>query len=130
MRRVRQKHTGPELSVRRALHAAGGRFRLHRRDLPGSPDIVMPKRRIAIFVHGCFWHRHRGCKKASMPKTRIDFWQEKFLRNVERDHENGLKLAQLGWHVVTIWECESKDAARLASIVSELLHSKAIDGLG
>jgi DNA mismatch endonuclease Vsr len=88
MGRVRQKHTGPELLVRKALHAAGARFRLHRKDLPGSQDIILPKYRLAIFVHGCFWHRHAGCKKTTTPKTRVEFWRAKFERNIERDAQN------------------------------------------
>src|ERR1700744_1714115 len=85
MAKVRQLDTSPEIAVRRIAHAMGLRFSLHRRDLPGRPDVVFPKHRLVIFVHGCFWHRHRGCKRATMPRTRIDFWSDKFARNVARD---------------------------------------------
>ncbi|UPJ54827.1 DNA mismatch endonuclease Vsr [Bradyrhizobium sp. 192] len=107
MRAVRQAHTGPELIVRRLLHGSGLRFRLHQRGLPGRPDIVLPKHRTVIFVHGCFWHRHAGCPKATMPKTRIEFWREKFNRNVSRDHGIEQALVDAGWRVLTIWECET-----------------------
>ena len=108
MSRVRGKHTKPELIVRRAAHAHGLRFRLHRKDLPGHPDLVFPKYRLALFVHGCFWHRHPGCAKASMPKSRTDFWQAKFEANVARDTRVTAELDELGWRVATIWECETK----------------------
>lgn len=113
MARVRSRDTAPELAVRRAAHARGLRFRLHRRDLPGTPDIVFPRARLAVFVHGCFWHRHEECRRASVPETRATFWQCKFDRNVERDSENASALERLGWRVETIWECETRDAARL-----------------
>jgi DNA mismatch endonuclease, patch repair protein len=106
---VGQRNTGPELVVRKALHRLGIRFRLYRKSLPGTPDIVLPGRRVAILVHGCFWHRHQGCAKATTPKSRVDFWSAKFARNVERDSDNARKLAALGWRVVVIWECETKD---------------------
>ena len=107
MSRVRGKHTKPEMSVRRLLHGMGYRFRLHRRDLPGSPDIVFPSKRVVVFVHGCFWHRHEGCRRTSDPKTRIEFWQAKFARNVERDAKNQALLEAAGWKVVIVWECET-----------------------
>lgn len=117
MSRVGGKNTKPELAVRRALHALGYRFRIHRRDLPGRPDIVLPRYRVAIFVHGCFWHRHPGCRKASSPKTRADFWGQKFEANVARDERNQSELVAIGWRVFTIWECETRTidetAARL-----------------
>lgn len=106
MSRVAGKNTKPELTVRRALHALGYRFRLHRGDLPGRPDIVLPRYRSAIFVHGCFWHRHPGCKKASDPATRAEFWQNKFAANVARDERNRSDLTASRWHVFTVWECE------------------------
>ncbi|MFN3727574.1 MAG: very short patch repair endonuclease [Allosphingosinicella sp.] len=115
MRSVRQAHTGPELVVRKLLHAMGLRFRLQRRDLPGTPDIVLPKHRTAIFVHGCFWHRHVGCSKATMPRTRTEFWREKFDRNVERDRVNERALADAGWQVLTVWECETREAQTLSN---------------
>ncbi len=106
MSHVRSKNTKPELAVRRWLHAQGYRFRLHRRDLPGTPDITLPKWRTVIFVHGCFWHRHEGCKRTRTPKSNVEFWETKFMRNVERDREARKALGELGWRVVTIWECE------------------------
>lgn len=108
MSRVSSKNTSAEMRVRSAAHRRGLRFRIHRRDLPGTPDLVFPKRQLAIFVHGCFWHRHPGCKKATSPKSRVDFWQGKFDRNVERDRANLDALAALGWRSEVIWECETK----------------------
>ena len=107
MARVRQKNTTPELKVRRFLHAQGLRFRLHDRSLPGSPDLVLPSRRVAVFVHGCFWHRH-GCKATTTPKTRIDFWTEKFRANEARDRRNEEALLASGWSPITVWECDIK----------------------
>ncbi|MEP9350215.1 very short patch repair endonuclease [Xanthobacter sp. KR7-225] len=108
MARVRGKDTKPELKVRRALHAAGLRFRLQARDLPGRPDIVFRSRRIAIFVHGCFWHRHRdpACKLTRAPKSRLNFWGPKFDANVARDERNQAALREQGWTVIVIWECD------------------------
>ena len=106
MAAIRGKDTAPELAVRRILHAMALRFRLHRKDLPGRPDIVLPKHRTVVFVHGCFWHRHEGCRYATTPKTRQEFWQTKFAANVERDSRNRTDLQQLGWRVIVVWECE------------------------
>jgi DNA mismatch endonuclease (patch repair protein) len=106
MSRVRQKNTRPEIMVRQLLHAMGYRFRLHYRDLPGTPDIVFPGRRKTIFVHGCFWHRHRGCKKASTPKTRQAFWTSKFEANETRDARKLAELHDLGWATMIVWGCE------------------------
>ncbi|UXU76276.1 very short patch repair endonuclease [Paracoccus sp. SMMA_5_TC] len=117
MARIRGKDTGPEIAVRKALHAAGFRFRLHRRDLPGTPDIVLPALRTAVFVHGCFWHRHEGCRNATVPGTRTGFWLAKFTANAERDAKNGAALEALGWKVVVIWECETHRADRLADVI-------------
>lgn len=113
MRAVKCAHTGPEVVVRRALHALGLRFRLHRRDLPGSPDIVLPRFRTVVFVHGCFWHRHPGCRYASTPKTRQEYWLPKFKANVERDATKEAQLRELGWRVFVIWECEIRKPAEL-----------------
>lgn len=110
MSRIRGKDTGPERAVRSLLHRMGYRFRLHGRDLPGSPDIVLPRLRTVVFVHGCFWHRHAGCRHASTPRTRARFWRLKFERNVERDGENRAALRRLGWRVVTVWECQVRTA--------------------
>ena len=108
---IKAKNSRPEVMVRRLLHSAGYRFRLHRRGLPGTPDIVMPGRRIAIFVHGCFWHRHEGCPNATMPSTRTEFWKSKVDSNVGRDARNRAALQAAGWTVFTIWECELKNDA-------------------
>lgn len=121
MRAVPQKNSKPEMIVRRALHHLGYRFRLHRRDLPGTPDIVLPRHRVAIFVHGCFWHRHPGCRLASTPRTRTEFWQSKFDRNVERDTMATQALQKLGWRVLVIWECETRDIARLTDMLAQVL---------
>lgn len=109
MRRIRKRDTKPELAVRRVAHALGYRFRLHRRELPGSPDLVFPKHRGAIFVHGCFWHQHDGCRLKRQPKSRLDYWLPKLARNVERDDEAWYRLNELGWETLIIWECETKD---------------------
>jgi len=113
MAKIGPRDTKPEMVVRRMLHAMGRRFRLHRRDLPGTPDIVLPTARKAIFVHGCFWHRHEGCSKATTPKTRAEFWQQKFAANVERDARKEAQLRKAGWDVIIVWECETRDAASL-----------------
>lgn len=119
MAAIRGKNTGPEIVVRRYLHAHGYRFRIHRKDLPGKPDIVMPKLRTCIFVHGCFWHRHPDCKYAYTPKSRLDFWLPKFAKNVERDLAAQSALRALGWNVVIIWECETKKIDSLRHKISE-----------
>ena len=106
MSRIRGKDTGPELRLRSMLHREGFRFRLHARKLPGRPDLVLPKYRTAIFVHGCFWHRHPGCRNATDPANRATFWQEKFRSNVARDARNRAALEAAGWAVVVVWECE------------------------
>ena len=111
MSRVGNKNTKPELLVRRILHRAGYRFRLHRSDLPGSPDVVLPRWRTAVFVHGCFWHGHEGCRRSKLPSTRTDFWQTKVERNQERDGIAKKGLERLGYKVVTLWECELKNEA-------------------
>lgn len=126
MAKIRGKDTGPELLVRRAAHAIGLRFRLHRRDLPGTPDLVFPGRRIVLFVHGCFWHRHPGCRMAYMPKSRIDFWQAKFDTNVARDARNLAELAGEGWTVAVIWECETRDPVRLRQIIRERIMQRPV----
>ncbi|QQE84763.1 very short patch repair endonuclease [Pseudomonas putida] len=113
MRLIKREHTQPELVVRRLLHSMGLRFRLHSKSLPGSPDVVLPKRRTVVFVHGCYWHRHPGCRYASTPKTRQDFWLPKFASNVERDNRKAEQLRELGWRVVVVWECETKDVMSL-----------------
>jgi DNA mismatch endonuclease (patch repair protein) len=113
MSRIGPKDTKPELTVRRLLHRLGYRYRLHRRDLPGTPDIVFVSRRKVIFVHGCFWHRHPGCKAASSPKTRTEFWERKFHDNVERDARKMAALRGLGWEPLVVWSCEIRDEKAL-----------------
>ncbi len=121
MARIRSKDTQPEKMVRSLLHRMGYRFRLHRQNLPGKPDIVLPQYRIALFVHGCFWHRHIGCKYAYTPKSRPEFWQKKFKANVERHKTVERLLKKAGWRVVVIWECELRKAAKLRSRIRRLL---------
>lgn len=116
MSSVRGKNTLPEMLVRRFLHASGLRFRLHVKDLPGRPDIVFPKYRTVVFVHGCFWHRHQGCSKATIPDANHAFWQEKFSCNVERDALNIAQLQLLGWRALVVWECEANDGSALARL--------------
>ncbi|HEX7799530.1 MAG TPA: very short patch repair endonuclease [Asticcacaulis sp.] len=113
MRAVKSKDTAPELRVRRLVHAMGYRYRLHRKDLPGHPDLVFPGRRKAIFIHGCFWHGHDCRRGARMPKTNADYWTAKIGRNRERDARTLAELAKLGWGVCVLWECELKDEAAL-----------------
>jgi DNA mismatch endonuclease (patch repair protein) len=122
MSRVRGKNTAPEMLVRREVHRQGRRFRLHRRSLPGSPDLVFPARRQAIFVHGCFWHRHEGCRKCSTPKTRRAFWEAKFAANIARDSRNLAALKELGWRTAVVWECETTDSDRLRTLIAHLLQ--------
>ena len=105
---IRGRDTAPELAVRRIAHRMGLRFRLHRKDLPGRPDLVFPRHRLVVFVHGCFWHRHKGCRYASTPKSRIAFWTEKFAANVARDVRQEAALRAVGWRVLVIWECETR----------------------
>jgi len=114
MSRIKGKDTGPERRVRSVLHRLGYRFSLRRRDLPGRPDIVLARHRAAIFVHGCFWHRHKNCRNSVLPKTRQEFWQAKLNENVERDKRNLIALKRLGWKVFTVWECEVEDEPRLS----------------
>lgn len=114
MRAVKGKNTGPEMIVRRLVHALGYRYRLHRKDLPGKPDLVFPARRGVIFVHGCFWHQHDCPRGARSPKSNRDYWLPKLRRNRERDAKNQARLKEEGWKVLVVWECETKDRDRLA----------------
>lgn len=113
MSRIKGKDTSPELIVRSVLHSMGYRFRLHVKTLPGRPDVVLPKWRMVIFVHGCFWHRHDGCKYAYTPKSRLDFWLKKFDENVKRDATQRVKLRAAGWKVRIVWECQTADREAL-----------------
>jgi DNA mismatch endonuclease (patch repair protein) len=121
MRRVHSTDTTPERKVRTLLHGLGYRFRLHRKDLPGKPDIVLPKRRAVVFVHGCFWHRHQDCPRASTPMSRQEYWLPKFRRTIERDIKNQEELRKSGWNVVVVWECEIRDLEKLRERMSELI---------
>lgn len=124
MSRVKGKNTKIEKRVRSLLHRSGYRFRLHRRDLPGSPDIVLPKYKIVIFVHGCFWHHHKDCKKAGLPKRNVDFWREKMIKNVERDERKKKELDRLGWKVVILWQChiENRDETELMKAIERKIE--------
>lgn len=124
MANIKGKDTRPEIALRKALHALGLRFRLHSKRLPGTPDIVLPKWKAAIFVHGCFWHRHESCRYASSPATREEFWNEKFAANVARDRRNQNRLICTGWRVHVVWECElrSRGADDVASEVKQWLQ--------
>ncbi|MGE0125419.1 MAG: very short patch repair endonuclease [Vicinamibacterales bacterium] len=122
MSRIKGRDTGPELAVRSVLHRLGFRFRLHRRDLPGRPDLVLVRLRVVIFVHGCFWHQHKGCRFAYKPKSNAAFWLSKLASNVERDRINVRELKALGWNVLTVWECQTSDVATLAARLAEALR--------
>lgn len=121
MARVRGKDTKPEIIVRKTAFALGYRYRLHRRDLSGSPDLVFVGRRKAIFVHGCFWHRHKGCSKTTTPKIRKKFWQSKFDANIRRDAKNVRELRSAGWKVLVIWECETANLVALQTRLNSFL---------
>lgn len=121
MSRIRSSNTAPEVALRRAMHAIGFRFRLHSKGLPGKPDIVLPRHKTVIFVHGCFWHRHSGCKIATTPKTNTEFWVEKFDRNVVRDARTREQLEGLGWRVIVVWECELRSANQVAGAVRRVV---------
>lgn len=121
MARIRSKDTQPELRVRHIVHRLGYRYRLHRKDLPGVPDLTFPSRKKVIFVHGCFWHAHKGCKVANRPKTQRPFWDAKFERNKARDRANMRLLRKQGWGVCTIWECETIKANLMAKRLSQFL---------
>ena len=122
MSAIKSKNTKPEIKVRKLLHSMGYRFRLHSKDLPGSPDIVLPKYKTVIFVHGCFWHRHENCKYASNPKTRKEFWNKKFTENKKRDSEIQEKIKNLDWRSVVIWECETKNIENLREKIIDVFN--------
>ena len=123
MGRVRHKDTKPEMIVRRITHGLGFRYRLHSGKLPGRPDLVFPARKKVIFVHGCFWHRHAGCARTRTPKSRVEFWNKKFDENVRRDKSARKKLADEGWEVLIIWECETDNPSELAERIVHFLSS-------
>ena len=126
MARVGPKDSKPEMAIRRLLHRLGYRYRLHRRDLPGTPDICFPSRRKAIFVHGCFWHRHEGCRRTTTPKTRAAFWKEKFRQNVARDQRKMAALRGLGWNVLVVWECEADGSPVLERRLMDFLAAPGV----
>lgn len=121
MSRVRARDTKPEMKLRRLIHGMGFRYRLHRRDLPGKPDLVFPGRRSIIFMHGCFWHRHEGCGLARLPKSKRAFWSAKLEANKERDQKNISTLEAAGWRVLVIWECQLRDEGGVREVVKEFL---------
>ena len=129
MSRIRCKNTKPEILVRKGLHARGFRFRLHNKNLPGSPDVVLPKYGVAIMVNGCFWHGHKGCRYANAPKSNVDFWQSKIARNRHRDEVIVAHLEALGCYVITIWECELRVAEKSVSRIDELVNEICDAGL-
>ncbi len=126
MAKIKGKNTGPERAVRSLLHRAGYRFRIHIRGLPGTPDVVLPKYRTVVFVHGCFWHRHRGCKVATMPHSHVRFWKEKFRRNVANDVRHRRKLRRLGWRVVVVWSCQLKRPDRVLAKLEKALRPRSV----
>ena len=124
MAQIRSKDTKPEILVRKILHSLGYRFRLGCNDIPGKPDIVLPRYKTAIYVHGCFWHRHEGCKYAYMPKSKIDFWNNKFATNVKRDQEVSEKIKVSDWKQLIIWECQTRNKDQLIATLTEFLDDK------
>jgi DNA mismatch endonuclease, patch repair protein len=124
MSRIISKDTKPEKVVRSVLHKAGYRFRIHCGNLPGKPDLIFPKYKLALFVHGCFWHRHENCKYCYTPKSRLEFWNKKFIKNVQRDEFVKRKLEEIGWHVFIIWECQTNDHNIILSNFQDYLKLK------
>ena len=124
---IRSKNTKPELAVRKVAHALGYRYRLHRRDLPGTPDLAFPRLKAAIQVHGCFWHRHEGCRACTTPSSNMEFWKEKFRRNVERDRNAQAALEAKGWRTIVVWECQTRDAAALRALLLQILAKERRD---
>ncbi|SDY39846.1 very short patch repair endonuclease [Nitrosomonas halophila] len=127
MSRVRAKNTRPEMTVRRLLHSMGYRYRLHDTSLPGKPDLVFASRHKVIFVHGCFWHGHEGCRFFAVPKSNRDFWNDKFKRNMARDEANYVKLCEAGWSVLVIWQCELRDLKEVEQRAMEFLGPPRTD---
>lgn len=126
MARVKGRDTKPELIVRRLLHRIGYRFRLHRKDLPGKPDIVLPRHKKAIFVHGCFWHGHPGCRRATHPADNAEFWAAKLDRNVARDAETLRCMGESGWNVLVIWECQTRDTVALEGRIKHFMTDEEL----
>jgi DNA mismatch endonuclease (patch repair protein) len=124
MRQIRAENTAPEILLRRLLHGAGYRFRLHRKELPGKPDMTFPGRRAVIFVHGCFWHQHRACQDGHIPGSRTDYWVPKLRRNVKRDMRVRRELRNLGWRVLVVWECELKSPEKVLRKAEKFLQIK------
>lgn len=124
MARIRTKNTKPEISVRKLAHGLGYRFRLHASELAGTPDIVFPRLKKVVFVHGCFWHRHSRCSRATIPKTRVAFWIAKFAANIERDAKNRRALRRAGWKVLIVWECEIKSSEMLRQKLGRFLSER------
>ncbi len=122
MSRIRSKNTNPEIAVRSLLHNLGFRFRLHRKDLPGKPDIVLSKYNVVVFVHGCFWHRHPGCKYAHTPKSRQGYWKNKFNQNIERHKKVANELEERGWQIIIIWECEIRYIEKLKKTMLQKIN--------
>lgn len=123
---IRGTGTAPEMKLRRLVHRMGFRYRLNVKDLPGKPDLVFPSRHAVIFMHGCFWHRHKGCKLARLPKSKLDFWEPKLEANRKRDSRNQRRLEDLGWRVLVVWECQMTDADRVSVVVKEFLQKLEI----
>ena len=130
MSRIGPRDTAPEMAIRKPLHRAGYRFRLHRKDLPGRPDLTLPKHRAVIFIHGCFWHGHEGCRNFRIPKTNSAFWKEKIARNIERDRRALVSLKLLGWRVLVVWECApgAKRVEKTASEIASWLQEQEVAG--
>ncbi|MFC2004858.1 very short patch repair endonuclease [Chloroflexota bacterium] len=124
MSRIRSKNTAPELAVRQMLTKSGVRYRLHLMSLPGKPDITIARRKTIIFINGCFWHQHENCKRRSMPKTNVGYWHNKLQRNVDRQQAHILDLKNQGWKVGIIWECQTKNEARLNDALQSILHEE------
>lgn len=122
MSKIRGKDSNPEMKLRRLVHGLGFRYRLHVKNLPGKPDLVLPARHAVIFMHGCFWHRHEGCKLARLPKSRLDFWKTKLEANRQRDLYHQQQLLELGWRVLVVWECQLGDMANASRIIQEFLN--------
>lgn len=127
MSKIRGKNTKPEKILRSALFSLGYRFRLHRKDLPGKPDIVLPKYKTVIFVHGCFWHYHADCREGRVPSTNSKFWKEKLEKNVNRDKQHNEKLSAAGWKVITVWECEVE--RHLETIIGKIVNALQYEGV-